>query len=530
MVELARDGRHRGDPVVLALEQRIDLRRTRACWRARASSSAGAGAGRSRRHRYRGDPPGRAVVRRCPRRCSSGIFVLTCCPAPSRCRRPACSPAPAPGVPEARRPPHARPSRGRESGPRARATGAWRATRARWQWRAQPEQASTHRSRRAAAARARAAWIAWDDATLVPRRIALEGLDAPGVIDSSDRAAAGRARSRSPAISRCSLPALRPTDFVLVGNHVGAGLRSVGFAQTSDGRDRRRRRDQLPLQERSPRRASRPDAWPHVPAATPARASSRPMHALRAQRLGDPRPRARSHLDELGAAETLVVPLLVDGALEYREVGARRVDTHAPRSRWTVYVDAGTGAPVARRAGAVVRVQRRRLQRSRCADPMASRLDYGAPFVDVVVDGRSDSTDGLGVFPFAAGAAIATNSPVGPFVELFDSAGPVGSAQFTPQDGSAFVWNAQDDEFLDAQLSAYVHASRVKQYVRPIAPDLPWLDGQICRHREHRRRLQRVLRRRLDQLLPVERIAARTPACSPTSSITSSATRCTRSR
>ncbi|HET6584669.1 MAG TPA: hypothetical protein VFG69_14520 [Nannocystaceae bacterium] len=344
------------------------------------------------------------------------------------------------------------------------------------QWRAQP--AATSAS--GAVARLRrelgAAWIAWDDATGVPRRIALAGLDAPGVIASADRAAEV-ARAVLDRHLALLAPGSVPADFVLVGNHVGDGLRSVGFVQTSDGRpvlggaiSFRFKADRLV--------GIASDAWPYVPAAAPGGRIVEIDARTRAHDwVGDDVLPAR--IDDLGGTETIVVPLLVDGGVDYREAVRVRVDTHAPRSRWSVYVDAATGAPIARRqelsfaSGGVA-------YNAPIRGPNGTRLDYGAPFVDVVVDGAPISTDALGVFPFAAGAATATNSPVGPFVQLFDTAGPVGVSQFTPQDGSAFVWNAQNDEFLDAQLTAYVHTSRVKQYVRPIATDLAWLDGQIA--------------------------------------------------
>ena len=41
------------------------------------------------------------------------------------------------------------------------------------------------------------------------------------------------------------------------------------------------------------------------------------------------------------------------------------------------------------------------------------------------------------------------------------------------------MWSAEGDEFVDAQLAAFIHTSRVKDYVRGIDPGLSWLDSQI---------------------------------------------------
>jgi MYXO-CTERM domain-containing protein len=343
------------------------------------------------------------------------------------------------------------------------------------QWRAQPKHASTQRSVARLRRELGQAWIAWDDATLVPRRIMLEGLDAPGVMDSSDRAAdvSREVLARHLAVLA---PGAAVDDFVLVGNHVGSGIRSVGFAQTSDGREVvggaisfRFKNDRLI--------AIASDAWPNVPKAL---AGARIVETHARVRASDwvIRDLAPTHLDELGTADTIVLPVLVDGTLSYREVVRVALDTHGPRSRFTVYVDAATGEPVARKqdlmfaqGGVAYSVPVR--------GPLAGRATYGAPFVQVVVDGASTTTDGGGAFPFTTGAASASNSPLGTFVALIDSAGPVGQASFTPQDGSAFVWDAASVEFLDAQLTSYVHASVVKQYVRPLATDIPWIDGQL---------------------------------------------------
>ena len=50
---------------------------------------------------------------------------------------------------------------------------------------------------------------------------------------------------------------------------------------------------------------------------------------------------------------------------------------------------------------------------------------------------------------------------------------------FPVNDGETIVWNAAGNETVDAQLSAFVHTSIGKAYVRAIDPGLTWLDQQI---------------------------------------------------
>lgn len=344
------------------------------------------------------------------------------------------------------------------------------------QWRARPTTIATSRAADRLRRDLGRAFIAWDDATQIPRRIALAGVEAPGVVDD---AALAEAFARDVLARHVDVlaPGARADDFVLVGNHSSAGIRSVGFAQTSDGREVlggsisfRFKADRLVV--------IASDAWPHVPA------------AASAARIGEGHARTRTsdwiaadvapaRIDEFGTADTVVLPVLDGGVLAYREVVRVHVDTHAPRSRWAVYVDAISGEPIARKqvlsfaqGGVAYSVPVRA--------PVLGRATYAAPFVEVVVDGAPTLTDAIGAFAFADGAAAATNTPVGSFVALHDEGGPIGVVQFAPQDGSAFVWDAAAIEFLDAQLTSFVHASIVKGYVRPIALDLPWLEQQLA--------------------------------------------------
>ncbi len=316
-------------------------------------------------------------------------------------------------------------------------------------------------------------WIAWDDATALPHRIMLEGVEAPGVMTSSSTAAAF-----ATAVLERHLAALAPharaSDFVLVANDLSGGIRSVGFAQHHRGVpvqggqiSFRFKNDRLVLVAN--------DALPIVDVRSASLAAPTAKMAARdwiAAAIPGARPVA-------GEAEApIVIPLSVDGRLAYHEVRRVEVEVDAPRGRWSVFVDTHTGKPVARRqdlmfttAGVVYRVPVR--------SPQGERGDYGAPFVELDVDGVSLLTDAGGVFDFATTPGLTSNSPVGPFVAVSNAGGPLASQSFVASPGSGTVWNGGDDEFVDAQLAAFIHTSRVKAYVRGIDPALAWLDTQI---------------------------------------------------
>lgn len=341
------------------------------------------------------------------------------------------------------------------------------------QWRATAPRRAAHRI---AALRTElgATWIAWDDVTGAPHRMMLEGLEAPGVIASPSAAAAFASDVLARHVELLA-PGSRASDFVLVTNDLSAGIRSVGFVQHHRGVpveggqiSFRFKHDRLVLVAND----ALPDVDVEPRTADVAKAESR-AHAWIVSDVA-----GRGHA-ATARAGTIVLPLFDRGVIEYREVTRVDVDVEAPMSKWAVFVDTRTGEPVARRqellyanAGVVYRVPPR--------SPQDPRTDFGAPFVDLTVDGVELTTDGGGVFDYATTPGQVSNSPVGPFVALFNASGELAGQSFVAVPGSGSVWNAEGDEFVDAQLTAFVHTAGVKQYVRAIAPDLAWLDQQIA--------------------------------------------------
>jgi len=316
-------------------------------------------------------------------------------------------------------------------------------------------------------------WIAWDDVTGSPHRMLLEGVDAPGVMASASAAAAFAEGVLARHVALLA-PGSAASDFVLVANDLSADIRSVGFVQHHRGVpvhggqiSFRFKNDRLVVVAN--------DALPNVAVdlrpADPVAATSRARAWITADIAG------KSHVASARGG-TIILPIFERGAVAYREVVRVDVEVEAPASKWAIYVDTRTGEPIARRqellheiAGVVYRVPVR--------SPQDPRADFAAPFVDVVVDGAGTTTDGGGVFEFA-GPGQSLNSPVGPFVQVFNASGDLATQSFTAQPGSGAVWNPEGDEVVDAQLNAFIHTSRVKSHVRAIDPSLAWLDSQIA--------------------------------------------------
>ncbi len=337
--------------------------------------------------------------------------------------------------------------------------------------------ATTARARGATVASLRAdlgrSWIAWDEVTALPQRVVLEGTPAPGVM-ASETTAATFATSLLGRHLGTLAPGARLDDFVLVTNDLSAGIRSVGFVQHHGGVpvvggqiSFRFKNDRLVVIAN--------DALPNVEVEhrtlAPAKAE-RAAHEWLARDV----PGTRRSVAVV--PETVVLPLFVDGAITYREVVRVEVDVDAPRTRWSVYVDSRTGAPVARRqdlhfvtSGLVYRVPQR--------SPQDARANYGAPFADIVVDGVPLVTDGAGVFEFTTSPGTVSNTPTGPFVAVTNADGEGGGFAFVASPGSGTVWQAEGDEIVESQLSTFIHASLVKAHVRNLAPDLAWLDQPL---------------------------------------------------
>lgn len=323
-------------------------------------------------------------------------------------------------------------------------------------------------------------WVAWSDARGSASGLVLSGVDAPGTV-----ASAARAEAFARAFLGRHLGVLAPGstegDFEVVADELAAGVRTVGLRQRHGGVpvlggqiSLRFSADRLVLVTSQ--------ALPHVH--VPTRASTvTPQHARAEARAFV----ARDHdpegtgagLELTGPDEgTHVLPVWTGTGWDYHEVVRVTVGSRAPIARWVVYLDAETGAPIAReqlvRSAATVRFD------VPVRHPNAARQDALAPDLYVLQGGMPATTDGNGLVALGQSPTTIVTSVEGPLVQVIDDVGNPASTSFPGVvDGGTVVWSAPLDEQVDAQLSAFVHASIAKEHVRAIDPGLGWLDQTL---------------------------------------------------
>ncbi len=320
-------------------------------------------------------------------------------------------------------------------------------------------------------------WHAYFDAdTGVAGRVFGEGIAIPGSVASPD-VAEQAARAFLATHGDLVAPGASPSDFTLAANVESGGIRSVGFFQYAHGlRVLGGQVSFVFLKDRLFVIGS--EAFPDVAANTVALPISDAAAQLLARGwlLGDVAAHAAA-----GAVDGPFILPLVRGkqGVEYRTVVRVVVDATQPIGRWDVYLDAATGAEVARH------------QTLRFASGTvnlnagvrwwgAARMDYPAHTLNVTADGAAAVTDATGnvTWPSAAASTLATTVS-GTYVNIQTQTGPLVAGSFSLPPGGSVSWDLSTDEHSDAQLMAYTHANIVKDHAKVIAPDMTYLDGLL---------------------------------------------------
>lgn len=290
------------------------------------------------------------------------------------------------------------------------------------------------------------AWVVWDDARDCASGVVVSGVVVPG---STRSASVAEAFAREFVERHVALFAAtaRASDFVVVGNDLSHDIRTIGLQQFHDG---------VPVLGGRISLRFANDRLTYVAS------SALPVPELPAR---------------VGIVDgRLLLPEWTGVDWSWHDVVRVEVRSAEPLARWAVYLDATTGDPIGREQlvhdAATIRFD----------VPVrypVSRYDAIAPQLDVVQGGNDATTD-------LAGSVALTNSPTtidlsvsGPLVRVVNLAGETISDSFGVANGDTLTWSVAGDEFSDAQLSAFVHLSIVKSYVRDVAPDLAFLDDVI---------------------------------------------------
>ena len=318
--------------------------------------------------------------------------------------------------------------------------------------------------------------VARDDATGMPSSLVLLPLPAAG---ASHDAAAAASFARQVLARHLDLlaPGAEPADFVLSVNDTAGSERTVLFAQHHHGLpvlgaevSFRFKADRLFLVTST--------ALPAVAAEPPATlVSSATARTSAASWL-----RASGWPNALGTAvgEPVVLPLIGDArVLGYRTVVPVTVESYAPRARYLVYVDAADGSPFARRQtlhfaeGTV-------LFNAPVQHAGAERQNAAAAFLDLSVGGQAGATDDNGLVTFADGAPVALDfGASGAHFHVVNSAGPAATQSLLLDPGGTAVWDPASDPTVDAQVSAFVQATRARRRAMELAGSGGWYEAAL---------------------------------------------------
>lgn len=321
-----------------------------------------------------------------------------------------------------------------------------------------------------------AGWVAqWDDARGVPSRAWGPGLAAAGTVASAEHAARFARAFLARHIDLLA-PGASVDDFVIASNDLSGGMRTVGFVQQHGGvpvlggqLGFRFKADRLFL--------IGSEAFPSVRTTTPGSSIS-PLAARTAA--------LQWVAGEAASAQpgAVVGPYLLPivgetGVRGYERVLEVTVETRAPMGRWSVWVDAHSGAPVARKqtlsfANGTV------LYNAPVRRPGAQRQDYPALFADQTVDGAAVTSDAAGVVTWPTESTASVLAGVsGTRVRVQNDGGGEATQLLSLAPGGTAVWNAANEETIDSQVSVFVHAHEVRDYAKLIAPNLGWLNTKV---------------------------------------------------
>ncbi|HUQ05372.1 MAG TPA: M36 family metallopeptidase [Kofleriaceae bacterium] len=325
----------------------------------------------------------------------------------------------------------------------------------------------------------------WDHDRGAPSRVWGEGIAAPGA--NADAAIAERA-ARGILAEQLALlaPGTKLADWTLVTNvtHGRAGdLRTVAFVQRHDGVavlggqvSFLFKKDRLALMSSA--------ALPDVKVGAVGRVADDATVSASAQAWIAAAYGGRPTVLAV-ASDVVILPLVRerdDGQpiIEYRTVRTAGVDLDAPRARWDVYVDAQTGAPVARRQTLSFGTGTLRFDAPQ-RYPAGGRMAYAASQASIVVDTIAATSDATGVFSFNGNGTASVNATVtGTRVRVTNNGQAGVATTLSVPDGGSATWNASSVVNDDAQLAAFVHANLIKTFAKAeLAPSMAWLDSQL---------------------------------------------------
>jgi hypothetical protein len=317
------------------------------------------------------------------------------------------------------------------------------------------------------------AWKAlWDNSTAVPTRLFGKGIAAPGSMVSE---AAAEAASRAFLTEHIELlaPGAASTDFRLVSNHLGGDMRTVGFFQYKNGL--RVLGGQVSFRFKNDRLfVIGSEALPNVQA----RELASSLSSQKAKNIANAwiAKQTGSTVSAADVEGPFVLPILRSGqAPQFETVVRVTVDAKAPVGKWEVFLDAKTGQELAREQMlkfATSNIQLNTPERW----PGGTLIERPAQVLRTRIDGSTYYTNAEGNVDIGDNeSAMATLKVTGPYVNVRNSGGDdIEQDQELVADGT-FIWDRSENEYDDAQISAFQAATIAKNQAQVLAPEMRWL-------------------------------------------------------
>ncbi len=180
----------------------------------------------------------------------------------------------------------------------------------------------------------------------------------------------------------------------------------------------------------------------------------------------------------------VILPLVrsrLAGGTEFHLVDQLSVEsTTADPGRWNVWIDATTGAPIARATTLRFASGRVLFAVPDRSPTFGARTPKPAPKVSHKVNTVDTMSSDDGTVTWTDGDATVIPGLTGPLIKVTNKAGMLVSDSLTLPDGGEVVWDRSTEEFNDAQISAFVTASIAKEFARAhLNPELQWLGDQL---------------------------------------------------
>ncbi len=207
-----------------------------------------------------------------------------------------------------------------------------------------------------------------------------------------------------------------------------------------------------------------------------------PMETCPSVEIDEAASAARAYLKErgvhahAGSSRLAIMPLIGEDTVDYKLVFA--VELSAPLGRWTAYVDAHEGEVFALRDERMFMSATVNLEHHD-RNPGGSLIPGGASYLDITTTAGNVTADIDGVFTVTGTSVDLSGDLLGPYIRVDNQSGTDAVLSATGiGDSDSHLWVGDGSEEQQAQLDLYKFAMIIRNHVRGMVNDLPFLDQE----------------------------------------------------